>query len=331
MITLLHMTVGEQAPKMWAIHRAEGTALNVAYPLKVFATTFKPLIWLINVTSNGLARLAGLTVDSSHQNAYDLQELRSILIDSAKSGSISARQRMFGENILSLTNLEVRHIMVPRTDVAYLSTDDSDQDNLRIIRQSGHSRFPLGTPDLDHVKGLILARDLLSQLLDNQQPDLLKLARKLPSVPDTQPLSRLILDMARLQTHCAVVVDEHGTAVGMAFLEDAIEEIVGPIYDELDERQERIEQISPTIVIMAGGVPLPEAADVLGVNFDEEADTVGGWFVAMLGRFPREGDAVEIAEYRATVALLKGHKVVSVRFEKNAGQQDDPDGGQAVR
>ena len=72
-ITLLHMTVGEQAPKMWAIHRAEGTALNIAYPLKVFAAVFKPLIWVINAVSNGLARMAGLTSDGSHQNAYDIQ------------------------------------------------------------------------------------------------------------------------------------------------------------------------------------------------------------------------------------------------------------------
>ena len=79
-ITLLHMTVGEQAPKMWAIHRAEGTALNTAYPLKVFATLFKPLIWVINVVSNGLARLAGLSIDGSHEGSYDIHELRAILM-----------------------------------------------------------------------------------------------------------------------------------------------------------------------------------------------------------------------------------------------------------
>jgi CBS domain containing-hemolysin-like protein len=322
-ITLLHMTVGEQAPKMWAIHRAEGTALNIAYPLKVFAAVFKPLIWVINVVSNGLARMAGLTSDGSHQNAYDIQELRSILIDSARSGSISSRQRQFSENILSLTNLEVRHIMVPRTEVAYVSADHSNEQNLRIIRESGHSRFPLGAPDLDHVVGLILARDLLSQLLDNQKPDLQKLARELPSVPDTQPLSRLILDMARIQTHCAIVVDEHGTAVGMTFLEDAIEEIVGPIYDEFDEKQERVEKTSSTSVTMAGKVPLPEAASVLGVDFEEEADTIGGWLIATLGRFPRKGDFVDIADYRATVEVLEGHRIGLVRFEENPGEPDD--------
>ena len=330
-ITLLHMTVGEQAPKMWAIHKAEGTALIVAYPLKVFAAVFKPLIWVINVVSNGMARLAGLSVDGSHQGAYDLHELRSILVDSANAGSISSRQRTFGENILSLSNLEVRHIMVPRTEVVYLSTDDSDQENLRIIRKSGHSRFPLGAPDLDRVRGLILARDLLSQLLDNQQPDLKKLARNLPSVPDTQPLSRLILDLARIQTHCAVVVDEHGTAIGIVFLEDAIEEIVGPIHDELDEKQQRIERISPTVVKMAGNVPLPEAANVLGVEFEEEADTVGGWLIATLGRTPRKEDTVEIDDYSATVADLKGKRIASVRFEKNAGQQYDTANGKAPR
>jgi CBS domain containing-hemolysin-like protein len=231
---------------------------------------------------------------------------------------------MFGENILSLANLEVRHIMVPRTDVAYLSTAASDQENLLTIRETGHSRFPLGTPDLDHVVGLIHARDVLAELLDERKPDLKRLARKLPSVPDTQPLSRLILDMARLQTHCAVVVDEHDTAVGMAFLEDAIEEIVGPIYDEFDERQDRIDEISTGVVKMAGSVPLPEAAAALGVDFEEEADTVGGWLVATLGRFPDKGDVVTVGDYRATVTSLKGHRVELVRFEKELREQEAP-------
>lgn len=328
-ITMLHMTVGEQAPKMWAIHRAEGTALNTAYPLKVFAAVFKPLIWVINVISNGMARLAGLSVESSHQSGYDIHELRLILMESARSGSISSRQRLFSENILSLANLEVRHIMVPRTDVAYLSADYSDQENLRIIRESGHSRFPLGAPDLDHVAGLILARDLLGELLDNKQPDLRLLARKLPFVPDTQPLSRLILDLANKQIHCAIVVDEHGTAVGMTFLEDAIEEIVGPIHDEFDEKEERIKRESPNILSLAGNVPLPEAANVLGIDFREEADTVGGWLVATLGRFPREGDSVEIGKYRATVERLKGNRIGSVRFEEADSQQEDPSEGQS--
>ena len=322
-ITMLHMTVGEQAPKMWAIHKAEGTALNIAYPLMLFATVFKPLIWAINVISNGMAQLAGLSTDGSHQNAYDIHELRLILMESARSGSISSRQRQFSENILSLANLEVRHIMVPRTEVAYLSADHSNEQNLRIIRDSGHSRFPLGAPDLDHVAGLVLARDLLGQLLDNNQPDLKQLTRELPSVPDTQPLSRLILDLAQKQTHCAIVVDEHGTAVGMTFLEDAIEEIVGPIYDEFDEKQDRIEKTSSTTVTMAGNVPLPEAAAVLGVDFEEEADTVGGWLIAALGRFPREGDFVEIGDYRATVVAQEGLRIGSVQFEEKSDEEDD--------
>jgi CBS domain containing-hemolysin-like protein len=325
-ITMLHMTVGEQAPKMFAIYRAEGTALNTAYPLRAFAAVFKPLIWAINVISNGMARMAGLSIEGSHQNAYDIQELRSILMDSARYGSISTRQRQFGENILSPTNLEVRHIMVPRGEVAYLSSDHSNEENLRIIRDSGHSRFPLGGPDLDHVAGLILARDLLGQLLDDNRPDLEKLTRELPSVPDTQPLSRLILDLARKQTHCALVIDEHGTAVGMTFLEDAIEEIVGPIYDEFDERQDRIEQLSSTDVTMAAKVPLPEAANVLGVDFDEEADTVGGWLIATLGRFPQEGDSIEIAGYRATVVAMEGNRIESVRFEEADRDQGEASG-----
>ena len=106
----------------------------------------------------------------------------------------------------------------------------------------------------------------------------------------------------------------------MTFLEDAIEEIVGPIHDEFDEKQERIEKTSSTTVNMAGNVPLPEAASVLGMDFEEEADTVGGWLIATLGRFPRKGESVDIADYRATVEALEGHRIGLVRFEERSGR-----------
>jgi CBS domain containing-hemolysin-like protein len=120
------------------------------------------------------------------------------------------------------------------------------------------------------------------------------------------------------------------TSLGMTFLEDAIEEIVGPIHDELNVKQERIAKVPPNTVSMAGSVPLPEAASVLGIEFDEEADTVGGWVVAKLGRFLHEGDFVDIAEYRATAENLEGHRVGLVRFEKDPLDNDKPADGPTV-
>jgi CBS domain containing-hemolysin-like protein len=316
-ITILHMTVGEQAPKVWAIQRAESISLLVAYPLYAFATGLRPLISFINALSNGLLRIVGLTTSDEHEGSASVDELRSILASSARAGHITARQRSIGDNVLALIRLEVRHIMLPRVDVAFLSMANAMEENLRILRETGHSRYPLGDPDLDHIRGVVHARTVLAELLQGKELRLDALALPMPTVPDTQPLSRFIVELQRSQTHAAAVVDEHGTIIGLAFLEDALEEIVGPIYDEFDEQSSEMLEISPGVFELAGNVPLPEAADFLRVSLDEaEADTIAGYVISHLARMPKRGDTVQVGDYQATVLHVIRHRVLRLRFER---------------
>ena len=316
-ITILHMTVGEQAPKVWAIQRAESISLLVAYPLYAFATGLRPLISFINALSNGLLRIVGLTTSDEHEGSASVDELRSILASSARAGHITARQRSIGDNVLALIRLEVRHIMLPRVDVAFLSMANAMEENLRILRETGHSRYPLGDPDLDHIRGVVHARTVLAELLQGKELRLESLALPMPTVPDTQPLSRFIVELQRSQTHAAAVVDEHGTIIGLAFLEDALEEIVGPIYDEFDEQSSEMLEISPGVFELAGNVPLPEAADFLRVSLDEaEADTIAGYVISHLARMPKRGDTVQVGDYQATVLHVIRHRVLRLRFER---------------
>jgi CBS domain containing-hemolysin-like protein len=316
-ITILHMTVGEQAPKVWAIQRAESISLLVAYPLYAFATGLRPLISFINALSNGLLRIVGLTTSDEHEGSASVDELRSILASSARAGHITARQRSIGDNVLALIRLEVRHIMLPRVDVAFLSMANAMEENIRILRETGHSRYPLGDPDLDHIRGVVHARTVLAELLQGKELRLDSLALPMPTVPDTQPLSRFIVELQRSQTHAAAVVDEHGTIIGLAFLEDALEEIVGPIYDEFDEQSSEMLEISPGVFELAGNVPLPEAADFLRVSLDEaEADTIAGYVISHLARMPKRGDTVQVGDYQATVLHVIRHRVLRLRFER---------------
>jgi CBS domain containing-hemolysin-like protein len=216
-----------------------------------------------------------------------------------------------------LIRLEVRHIMLPRVDVAFLSMANAMEENLRILRETGHSRYPLGDPDLDHIRGVVHARTVLAELLQGKELRLDALALPMPTVPDTQPLSRFIVELQRSQTHAAAVVDEHGTIIGLAFLEDALEEIVGPIYDEFDEQSSEMLEISPGVFELAGNVPLPEAADFLRVSLDEaEADTIAGYVISHLARMPKRGDTVQVGDYQATVLHVIRHRVLRLRFER---------------
>jgi CBS domain containing-hemolysin-like protein len=315
-VTFLHMTLGEQAPKIWAINRSDAVALQVARPLQIFATAFRPFIWVINESSNGLLRIAGMSPDELGESSHNVAELRSILAASAEAGHISDQQLELAENVFAMIELEVRHILVPRVDVAYLSLERDLEENLRVLRESGHSRFPLCEVGLDTVVGFIHAKEVLAAVAAGQDIDLQSLARRPLFVPDTQPLARLIAKMQRTRNHCAVVVDEHGTSVGLAFLEDALEEIVGPIADEFDEPAAAVRNAGGGVLDLPGSTALPEAEELLGAeDLGTESDTIGGHLVAELGRLPRPGDELTIGRYRIRVDEVKQRRIVRLLCE----------------
>jgi len=316
-ITVLHMTFGEQAPKIWAIHRADSTVLFVARPLQVFANLFRPFIWAINEMSNGMLRLAGLSAAEVAESSHNVSELRAILAASADEGHISKRQVELADNVLGLIALEVRHIMVPRVDAVFLSLQSAAEDNVRIVGASGHSRFPLCRVGLDSVIGIVHAKDVMKTLLEHGELKLETLAREVMFVSDTQPLSSLIVRMQRGRNHCAVVLDEHGTAVGLAFLEDALEEIVGPLGDEFDEAETDVQRRPDGSIEMIGELALPEAATELGLtDLPDDTDTIGGYIVAELGRLPRVGDQVRLGRYQVKVTHVERNRIAKLVFFK---------------
>ncbi len=315
-VTVLHMTFGEQAPKIWAIQRAESASLLVGLPLRAFATALRPVIWFINALSNMLLRVVGVSSAFEHEGVYDVAELRALLRGASRAGHISRRQSTIGENVLGLARLEVRHVMVPRVDVTFLTKQRSNAENLEVIRGSGHTRLPLCGTDLDDILGLIHGKDVLGSLLaGDAQPDLVALARPVLTVPDHQSLTQLIPFLQKTQAHCAVVVDEHGTTVGLIFLEDALEEIVGPLHDEFDQKVSRWKRLGDGVIEMVGSLPVPEAEELLELELGADAGTVAGVVLEAMGRLPAVGDSVEIAPYRLTVLAMSRRRVARLRVE----------------
>jgi CBS domain containing-hemolysin-like protein len=317
LITLLHMTIGEQAPKMAALQQSERTALASAMPLRVFAAVFRPFIALVNGTSNAILRSLGLRPEHGFESSHTAEEIRHILSHSAESGHITERQWELTENVFGLMDLEARHILVPRVDVVFLTLEKDVEENVRRMRTSGHSRFPLCEVGLDTVVGFVHIKDVFSS--SDVKPDLRALARPAVFVPETQPLSELIVELQRQQSHCAVVLDEHGTATGLVFLEDALEEIVGPLADEFDRGtvERVIQEVAPGVFELPGNVPMPEATEVLELELEEAPeDTIGGHVVAQLGRMPRRGDQLQVGNYRVSVLEVGRRRIARLRFER---------------
>lgn len=313
-VTILHMTVGEQAPKIWAINRAESTTLATAYPLRVFSALFRPFIWLINAISNAMLRAAGLTV-GEHGEILGVDEIKGVLASSAAAGKLSERQLEFAANVLDLIDIETRHILVPRSDVTLLATERTFAENLRVVLESRHTRFPLCDGGLDSVRGIVHAKDLLAVLHEGGEPELASIARPPVFVPETKPLPRLIRRMQQERSHCVVVVDEHGSAVGLAFLEDALEHVVGTIRDEFDDDAPAIEDTGDGSIRMPGNTPLFEAMERLGITaYDDEADTISGHIIALLGKMPAAGDRTVLGGFDVTVVGVSGHRIDALDF-----------------
>ncbi len=316
-VTFLHMALGEQAPKSLAIRAARPIALWTAPVLVAFCWLFWPLIWALNSASNLTLRLIGLGKTDYAALAHTEEELRHIVAESAGGGHLSRNERVMIENVLNLEEKTARRVMVPRPDIVYLSLARPLEDNLRIARQTGHTRFPLCEDDLTHVVGLIHVKDLFrAGNANGGRPDLRKLAREVPFLPETLHLDALLVQFQRKRVHLAMLLDEYGGVVGMVSMENVLEELVGPIQDEFDRE-------TPQIVPVAGGVfevdaacPLDVVEEVIHLEVPEtDAQTIGGLVLEMLGRLARVGDAVEVGSHRLVVAQADPTRIRLVRVE----------------
>lgn len=328
-ITALHMTIGEQAPKMWAIRRPERIAIGTAPVLRAFAWILAPFIAVINSISNALLRWIGLPGDGHHEETHDSEEIRSILSLSAGAGEITEREYELTENIFRVTRLEVRHIVVPRAEIDLLSLERTLDENLRLVDESKHSRLPVCEVGLDTIVGFLHTKDLLGQALRREEIDLQALARDALFVPDTMSLPDFLMELQSQQAQCAAVLDERGTVIGFAFREDVLEEVVGPLDDEFDDRTEGLRELSPGVFEIPGRVALPEVLDRLGfsidVEDDEDEDTLGGHVTARLGRLAQQGDCVDVGPYRAEVLEASPRRVEWLRLRLiKKGDSEDP-------
>jgi CBS domain containing-hemolysin-like protein len=303
-ITFLHITLGEQAPKIFAIRSARATTLAVALPLAIFFKIFWPFIWLLNHASNLLVRGLGIKLSEPGEQTHTEEELRLILAESVAGGEVSRRERLMMENVLDLENKVARQVMVPRRDIVYLNARDPIDENLQLVSSTRHTRFPLCDGDLDRVIGMVHAKDLLVAITNGEEAaSLVKLARKLPFLPETMRLDVMLREFQRNRTHVAIVVDEFGTVSGMVTFENVLEELVGPIQDEFDRELPQVIRRGDGRYLVDATCPLYDLAEDCHIELppDISADTTGGMMVELLGHIPQAGEKVRIGRHEITI------------------------------
>jgi CBS domain containing-hemolysin-like protein len=310
-ISVLHIVLGELAPKSIAIQKPVGTTLWTAHLLHAFYVITYPAIWLLNGISRSILKLVGIHPASEHSEiAHSPEELRLILQSSEKAGILSEENREIIEGVFQFSRRTARQIMVPRTDVVVLSVTRSIEDNLETIRQTKHTRYPLCEGSLDHTIGLIHVKDLLLAQLRGPGRSLQELKRDVLFVPGNSTVESLLSQFIESQTHMAIVLDEYGGASGIVSLENITEELFGQIQDEFDRERPEIEPLGNGRYRVRGDYLIEDLADRLKIDLGEpDEETVGGYVAARLGREVTPGDKVELGDLGISVLVGERFRV----------------------
>lgn len=317
LITTLHITLGEQAPKILAIQRAMESTLFISRPLALFYAVFKPAIAFLNMASNWVLRVIFRTEPASdHELAHSEEELRIILAQSAEHEEVTALGKEILINALDLRDRVVRDITTPRGDVIFLNSEDSFEENLRVAIESKHTRFPLCEGHLDNAVGLVHIKDLL-RLTRASEPDLHSIKRELHPVPEMMPLEKLLAVFLQKHAHLALVVDEFGGTTGVVTLDNVLEELVGEIQDEFDKEAPEIQKLNENEFDVEGSLGLYELKDLVGLELEsEDVSTIGGYVTAQIGHLPKTGEETRIEEYRVTILEADGRRVQKLHFQR---------------
>ncbi len=295
-LSYFSLVLGELVPKRIAMKKTEGVARFTAGAVSAVAVVFRPVIWLLSKSTNGVLRLLHIDPRADQEDVSE-DEIRMMVDLGEERGAIETSEKELIENIFEFNNTTAEDVMVHRTDMVMVWVQDTGEEVLSTILSSGRSRFPVYEEDADHIVGILNTRDFLLSAQEEQPKPLTQLLRPAYFVPESVRTDVLFRDMQSKKVHMAIVVDEYGGTSGLVTMEDLLEEIVGNIYDEFDPQEEKdIEQVEPGVWKASGSCPLEQIAQALEMEFpeEEESDTLGGLVFAQLSVIPEDGAQLEV-------------------------------------
>lgn len=312
-ITAAHLVIGEQTPKIFALRRPETVAIWGAVPLKVFYYLTYPLMVSLNASTTFLLSLAGVDPESTHQEVPNEREIRSLLKQARLHGHLSRSEHRLINAALEFDDIVCRKVMQPRSDVVFITADQSIQEIIEFVSKSRHSRYPVCQGSMDSVLGILHIKDLISLSCDKSS-DLRSILRPPQFVPETITVSRLLRQFQSYPQHMALVVDEYGITIGIVTLEDVIEQIVGPVEDEFDQILPQITAESENSFVVLGGTPVQTVNQALNLDLDSSlADTFSGLLMVFSGKVLSSGDRIDITGAQAEVLEVEGRRAKQIR------------------
>ncbi|MBM4178925.1 MAG: HlyC/CorC family transporter [Ignavibacteria bacterium] len=316
-ITVLHIVVGEQAPKTYAIRRSEAVTLAVAVPMRVFYVVFRPVVLLLNWMSNAMLGIAGIKARGEH-DVHSPDELRYLIAESSKQGALELSEQELIDNVFEFTETIAEQVMVPRSKITALDSSLPIAELLDVVMNEGYSRLPVYSESIDTIIGIVYAKDLLTLMHHRELIILQDILHAPYFVQEDVKLKRLLRDMQRDKVHIAVVLDEFGGTAGLLTLEDILEELVGNIQDEYDDEAPLHSNQQSGAIELDASIRIDEANEILPEPLPESDDyeTLGGMVTSYAGRIPSAGDSVILERYECTVVSATSRRVERVLLTK---------------
>jgi CBS domain containing-hemolysin-like protein len=315
--TSLHITVGEQVPKMLAITRPEATARHLARPLGIFRIVSAPFTLALTKVANAIVRLFGVNPHDLSEK-HSTEDVKDIIRSSAKGGTLDPGEAVMLGGVFHLHEQEAREVMTPIPAVVTVNADEAAEEALRRCVSSGHTRLVVVEDDNpDKVRGIVHNNSLV-RLYMNAGADapIEPAVREVPVFPETKPLDDLLAELQRQRSSLGVVSDEYGRTVGIVTVEDILEEVVGEIEDETDPRATALRRLTDGDWYVRGHVPLGDLEDA-GIELPVDSDafnSVGGYVFSELGRLPRRGDKIQANGYEIRVESVRENRIIAVRI-----------------
>lgn len=326
-LTFVTIVFGELIPKRIAQQKSYEVAKACCGIIGVISVIFKPIILLISGTTNLILRMMKLKTEAEDEQVSE-DDIRMMVDVGGESGSIEEDEKEMIQNIFEFNDIAISEIMTRVSDVNAISIEDSEEDILRIIKESGNSRFPVYKDDINDIIGILNSREFLINLNDENGKSVRDMLRKPYFVPETIKADQLFSDMQKNKVHISIVIDEYGETRGIVTLEDLLEEIVGNIYDEYDAAEApAIEPLPDGRWKVQGTLSIEDLNDELGIHItdDRDYDTVGGMIFSCLHTIPEDGKqfTVEVNGLKITVTRVEDKRIIEAIVEKTEKESED--------
>ncbi len=314
-LSLAVLVLCEITPKTISLQRAERVALRMARLVSGATWVMRPVVFILTAITRLILRMLGGKTQVRGPFVTE-EELKMLVSVGEEEGVLEEEEREMIHGIFEMGDMRVRELMVPRTDLVAIEVNEPVEKAVDLVTKHGHTRIPVYDGNLDHIVGVLYAKDLLRAVVRGEQKTLREIARKPYFTPESNKVQDVLRDLRKNRVHMAIVVDEYGGTAGAVTIEDILEEIVGPIQDEYDIGEEdEIQFISPNEVVLDGRVSVDDVNELLKLEIAaDDYDTIGGYVLNQLGAAPKVGATLKLGTGELRVEAVQGTRIKKVRI-----------------